>query len=148
MKFTDYLSRNPVRGATPDDNYVEEYLSNIVSEQARIKLKYGYLSADQSNDSKHVTEANNGTSESKSEQQNNQSQSNKTFQKKNGVNNINRSEKNTTGQSDIRASKSSCILEQHSNTIQKKKVSISNPEITEMTEIIFTIGAQHARLWK
>ena len=52
----------------------------------RLSLKYGQLFANQSNDSKHVTEANNGTSESKTEQQNNQSQPNRTFQIKSGVN--------------------------------------------------------------
>ena len=74
LKFTGYLSRNPVGGATPEDNYDEEYVINILSEQARGNLKYGQLFADQSNDSKHVTDANNGTSESKTEQQSNQSQ--------------------------------------------------------------------------
>ena len=76
LNFTDYLSRNPVGGATPEDNYDEEYVFNILSEQARRNLKYGQLLADQSNDSKHVTEANIGTSESKTEQQSNQSQLN------------------------------------------------------------------------
>ena len=71
LKFTDNLNRNPVEVATPEDNYNEEYLINIPSEQASLNLKYGQLFADQSNDSKHVTETNNGTSESKIEQQNN-----------------------------------------------------------------------------
>ena len=71
LKFTDYFSRNPVGGATPEDNYDEEYVINILFEQATLNLKYGHLFADQSYDSKHVTEANNGTSESKTEQQNN-----------------------------------------------------------------------------
>ena len=62
LKFTDYLSRNPVGGATPEDNYDEDYVINILSEQASLNLKYGQLFADQSNDSKHVTETNNGTS--------------------------------------------------------------------------------------
>ena len=86
LKFTDYLSRNPVGGATPEDNYDEENVSNILSEQASLYLKYGQLFADRSNHSKHVTETNNGTSESKTEQRNNQSQSNRTFQNKSGVN--------------------------------------------------------------
>ena len=132
LKFTDYLSRNPVGEATPEDNYDEEYVINILSEQASLNLKYGQLFADQSNHSKHVTETNNGTSESKIEQRNNQSQSNRTFQNESGVNKRNRSEKNTSGQSEISASKSSCKLKQHSNTIQKKKLPNSNPEITDM----------------
>ena len=95
-------------------------------------MKYGQLFADKSNHSKHVTETNNGTSESKNEQRNNKSQSNRTFQNKNGVNKRNRSEKNTSGQSEISESKSSCKLKQHSNTIQKKKLPNSNPELTDM----------------
>ena len=93
LKLTDYLSRNPVRGATPEDNYDEEYVIDILSEQACLKLNYGQLFADQSNHSKHVTETNNGTSESKIEQRNNQSQSNRTFQNKSSVIKQNRSEK-------------------------------------------------------
>ena len=100
-------------------------------------MKYGQLFADQSNDSKHVTETDNGTSESKIEQQNNQSQLNRTFQNKSGVNKRNRSEKNTSQQSEISASKSGCKYKQHSNTIQKKKLLKSNPEITDMDRDIF-----------
>ena len=132
LKFTDYLSRNPVGGATPEDNYDEEYVINILSEQASSNLKYGHLFADQSNHSKHLTETNNGTSESKFEQRNNQSQSNRTFQNKSGVNKRNRSEKNTSGQSEISASKSSCKLKQHSNTIQTKKLPNSISENADM----------------
>ena len=94
MKFTDYLSRNPVGGATPEDNYDEEYVNNILSEQASLNLKNGQLFADQSNHSKRETETNNGTSESKLEQRTNQSQSKRTFQNKSDVNKRNRSEKN------------------------------------------------------
>ena len=128
LKFTDYLSRNPVGGATPEDNYDEEYVINILSEQAKLNAKYGQLFADQTDNSKRVTETKNGRSESKIEQQNNQSQTSRIFENKNGVNKISRSEKNTSGQSDNSASKSSCSLK-HRNTIQKKNL---NPEITEM----------------
>ena len=76
LKFTDYLSRNPVGRATPEDNYDEEYVIIMLSEQARLNFKYG-------------------TSESKIEQQKNQSQSNRIFQNKRGVNKRNRSEKNS-----------------------------------------------------
>ena len=128
LKFTDYLSRNPVGRATPDDNYNEEYVINILSEEAKLNAKYGQLFADQSDNSKCATETKNGRSESKIEQQNNQSQTSRIFENKNGVNKISRSEKNTSGQSDISALKSSCSLK-HRNFIQKKKL---NPEITEM----------------
>ena len=128
LKFTDYLSRNPVEGATPEDNYDEEYVINILSEQAKLNAKYGQLFADQSDTSKRVTEIENGRSENKTEQQNNQSQASRIFENKNGVNKINRNEKSTSGQSDISASKLSCSLN-HQNVIRKKNL---NTEITEM----------------
>ena len=132
LKFTDYLSRNPVEGATPEDNYDEEYVINILSEQAKLNAKYGQLFADQSDISKRVTETKNDRSENKIEQQENQSQASRIFENKNGVNKISRSEKNTSGQSEISASKSSCKLKQHSNITQKKKLPNSNSEITDM----------------
>ena len=145
MKVTDYLSRNPVGGATPEDNYDEEYVINILSEQAKLNAKYGQLFADQSDNSKRATETKSDRSESKIEQQNNQSQTSRIFENKNGVNKISRSEKNTSGQSDISALKSSCSLK-HRNITQKKNL---NPEITEMDrEITFIIGAQHGKSWK
>ena len=132
MKFTDHLSRNPLEGATPEDNYDKEYVINISSEQAKLNAKYGQLLADQSDISKRVTEIKNDRSVNKIEQQENQSQASRKFENKNGVNKISRSEKNTSGQSEISASKSSCKLKQHSNIIQKKKLPNSNSEITDM----------------
>ena len=35
LKFTDYLSRNPVGGATPEEIYDEEYVINILTEDYR-----------------------------------------------------------------------------------------------------------------
>ena len=132
MKFTDYLCRNPVEGTTPEDNYDEEYVINILSEQTKLNANYGQPFAEQSDISKRVTEIKNDRSENKIEQQENQSQASRKFENKNGVNKIGRSEKNTSGQSEISASKSSCKLKQHSNIIQKKKLSNSNSEITDM----------------
>ena len=96
LKFTDYLSRNPVGGATPEDNHDEEYVINILSEQAKLNAKYGQLFADQSDNSKRATETKSDRSENKIEQQNNQSQTSRIFENKNGVK-ISRSEKNTSG---------------------------------------------------
>ena len=48
MKFTDYLSRNPVRGATPDENYDKEYVINTPTEQGELNSKYGSRFANQS----------------------------------------------------------------------------------------------------
>ena len=56
LKFTDYLSRNPVGGATPEENYDEEYVIKILAEQAEMNLKYGQLFADQSKCIKRITE--------------------------------------------------------------------------------------------
>ena len=93
LKVTDYLSTNPVEGATLENNHDEEYVITILSEQASLNLKYGQLYADQSNDSKLVTERDTGTSERIIQQQNNPSQSNRTFQNKNSVNKRNRNGK-------------------------------------------------------
>ena len=132
-KFTDYLSRNPVGGATPEDNYDEEYVNiSVLSEQAKLNINYGPIFTDQSKCEKTTTETTNETSEERNENCTHQSQSNRTFQNKSGVNKRNRSVKVTSGQSKISASKSSCKLKQQSNNIQKKKLSIPNPEITDM----------------
>ena len=56
MKFTDYLSRNPVEGATPEEKYDEEYVISILAKQAELNLKYGQLFADQSKRSKCITD--------------------------------------------------------------------------------------------
>ena len=48
LKFTDFLSRNPVENATTEDVYDEQYVINILSEQAELNLKYGSLFVDQS----------------------------------------------------------------------------------------------------
>ena len=71
---------------------------------------------------------------------NNQSQLIRTFQNRGDVNKRNRSEKNTSGQSEISASKSSCELKQHSNIMQKKKLLKSNPENTDMDRDNFYHG--------
>ena len=39
MKFTDYLSKNPVGGAMPEKNHDEDYVINILTEQAELNLK-------------------------------------------------------------------------------------------------------------
>ena len=40
-KFTDSLSQNPVGRAVPKDKYVEKYVTNRLSEQAKLNLKSG-----------------------------------------------------------------------------------------------------------
>ena len=56
LKFPVYLSRNPVGGATREENYEEEYVINIITEHAKLNLKHGRLFADQSKHDKSKTE--------------------------------------------------------------------------------------------
>ena len=86
LKFTDYLSRNPVEGATPEENYDEEYVINILAEQAGLNLKYGQLFGDQSKRNKYITERIKNDSKHKTEHKTDQSQSNRMFENKNHVN--------------------------------------------------------------
>ena len=41
LKFIDFLSRNPVEGATTENMYDEQYVINVLTEQAELNLKYG-----------------------------------------------------------------------------------------------------------
>ena len=41
LKLTDFLSRNPVEGATTENMYDEQYVINIPTEQAEMNLKHG-----------------------------------------------------------------------------------------------------------
>ena len=110
MKLTDYLSRNPVGGAAPEKNYDEEYVNNILAEQAELNLKYGQLFADQSKCSKRTTERTKMKSEHKVEHKTDQSQSNRTFENKSNVNETEQNKKTTSGQSDISTLKDSQTL--------------------------------------
>ena len=101
LKFTDYLSRNPVGGATPEENYDEEYVIIILTEQAELNLKYGQLFEDQSKCSKEITERTKNNSEHKIEHKTDKSQLNRTFESKNHVNETGQNKKTTSGQSDI-----------------------------------------------
>ena len=112
MKFTDYLSRNPVGGAPTEDKYDEEYVINILTEHAELNAKYGSLFDSQSDYSKQDTETKRNTSESENEQKSDQSHANRTFQNKGHVNKINESEKTTSGQSEISTAKTSSNLKE------------------------------------
>ena len=73
LKFTDFLSRNPVKNAVTEDLYNEQYVINILSEQAQLNIKYGSLFVDQPKNAPGRTK----TIETKSE---NQSKHNRTFE--------------------------------------------------------------------
>ena len=79
LKFTDFLSRNPVENATTEDVYDEQNVINILSEQAEMYRKYGQIFADQSQSATERTK----TTEINS---NDQSQRNRTFEKNRDVN--------------------------------------------------------------
>ena len=76
LNFTDYLSRNPVEGATVEENYDEEYVITKLAEQPQLNIKYGPLFADRSKCKKIKTETNKGTSEERNEKRVNQSHMN------------------------------------------------------------------------
>ena len=109
LKFTDYLSRNPVGGAPTEDKYDDEYVINILTEHAELNAKYGSLFDSQSDYSKQDTETKRNTAESENEQKNDQSHANRTFQSKGHVNKINESEKTTSGQFEISTAKTSSL---------------------------------------
>ena len=107
LKFTDYLSRNPVGGATPEENYEEEYVINILTEHAELNLKYGPIFADQSERSENRTRLHNHKTEAQNERKESQSQTNRIFENKNNVNKVKQSKTTTSGQSDISTLKTS-----------------------------------------
>ena len=107
LKFTDYLSRNPVGEATPEENYDEEYVINILTEHAELNLKYGPKFAGQSERNKNKTKLHNDKTKKQNESKESQSQTNRTFENKNNVNKIEQSETTTSGQSDVSTLKTS-----------------------------------------
>ena len=82
LKFTDFLSRNPVEGATTKNMYDEQYVINILTEQAELNSKNGRIFTNQSKQT-----PNNKTM--RQHELNNQSEANRTFEKKRHVNKIN-----------------------------------------------------------
>ena len=106
LKFTDYLSRNPVGGEPTENKYDEEYVINLSAEHSELNAKYDSLFDNQSNYSKQDTEIKRNTSESENEQKNDQShairdsRTNATRTKL-----TNESENTTSGQSEISTAK-------------------------------------------
>ena len=95
LKFTEFLSRNPVGGAAIEDKYDEEYVIHILTEHAELNTKYRSLFNSQSSPRTEETEKQRKQNRNEIEQKN-QSQTNKTFKNKNHVNKL-----NANGQSDI-----------------------------------------------
>ena len=48
LKITGYLSRNLVKNASEEEVYDEQYVMNILIEQAQLNAKHGRFFADQS----------------------------------------------------------------------------------------------------
>ena len=69
------------------------------------------------------------------------------FEKENGVNEIQQSEKSTSGQSDITTLNSSCTSKENSKIVQKKTHQIYIRNLPKKTEKTFSIGALHAKSW-
>ena len=142
MKFTDYLSRNPVGVATPEESYDEEYVINIQSEQAKLNIKYGPKFADQSKSEKAITETKKNTSEKRNENRANQSQKNRTFENENNMNKHQRNIKTTSGQSEISTLERSHSTKEAKSLNQIQKIKKLNTEITEMVrEYFYHCGA-------
>ena len=134
LKFTDYLSRNPVGGATSEENYEDEYVINILNEHAELNLKYGPIFADQSEHTENRTTLHNHKTETQKECKESQSQTNRKFENKNNVNKIEQSKITTSGQSDI-------------NTL-KPAANQSLKLTTKWTEKISITGVQPEKVWK
>ena len=107
LKFTDYLSRSPVGGATPEENYEEKYVINILTEHAKLNLKHGRLFADQSKHDKRKTELRSDATEAKDARNENQSQTNRIVENINSVNKTELNKPTTSEQSEISTPKSS-----------------------------------------
>ena len=131
LKFTEYVSRNPVGRTTPEGNYHEEYVINKLNEQAKLNIEYGAIFADQSKCDKAKTEAQNDASEEQNEKRATQSHTDRTFEDKYGVNKYQQNKKATSGQSKIDTRKSSCLPKMKSSN-QIPKLQNINTEVTEM----------------
>ena len=107
LKLTGCPSRNPVGEAMPKGNYNEEYVINILAEQADSNLKNGQLIGDQSKRKKGITERTKNNSEHIIEHNADQSQSNGMLENKNHVKETKQNEMTTSGQSDITTLKDS-----------------------------------------
>ena len=115
LKFTDFLSRNPVKNATTEAVYDEQYVMNILSEQVELNRKYGVILDDQSQ---------NATERSKTTETNfnDQSQRHRAFEKNREVNKKHEQAKLTT---DNRRQKANS-----ENPIQKSNQNSSSNQIS------------------
>ena len=104
---TKIHSRISVGGATPEENYDEENVINILTEQAELHFKYRSLFADQSQHTENTTKLHNNKTDIQVEQEKNQSHTNRTFENVQNVNKTEQSETTTSRQFDISTANSS-----------------------------------------
>ena len=119
LKFTDYISRNPVGRAPTENKYDEEYVINILNEHAEINAKYGSLFDSQSEYSKQDTATKQIATEKRNEKKKNHSHADRTFQDIYHVNKTNKSENIASGQSEINTVKTSSNFEREFTTDEK-----------------------------
>ena len=115
MKFTDFLSRNAVENASNEDVYDEQYVINILSEQAEINAKYGTLFANQS----QIAPERNKTTE---EHLNNQSYQIRIFENNRDVNKINKQTNSASNKRQRKAKTESSIRILNSNSNQSSNL--------------------------
>ena len=127
MKFTDFLSRNPVEGTATENVYYEQYVINILTEQAELNLKYSRISTNQS----QRTPNNKITRERKL---NNQSETNRTFEKKRHVNKINE-------QAETSPNKTAIKFKRHTKPSLQNYQELPLPTSEEMDREYFHWGA-------
>ena len=111
MKFTDFLSGNPVENASNEDVYDEQYVIKILSEQAELNAKYGTLFADQS----QIAPERNKTTE---EHLNNQLHQNRIFENNRDVNKINKQMNSASNKRQRKAKTESSVRNLISNSNQ------------------------------
>ena len=115
LKFTDFLSRNPVESPSNEDVYDEQYVINILSEHAELNVKYGTLFADQS----QVAPERNKTTE---EHFNNQSHQNRIFENNRDVNKMNKQTNSAPNKRQRKAKTESSIRYLNSNSNQNSNL--------------------------
>ena len=141
LKFTDFLSRNLVEKATNEDVYDEQYVINILSEQAELNVKYEILFADQSQNAPERTKRT-------EKNLNNQSHRNRTFEKNRDVNENHERTKNASIKRRQKTKTESSIRNSNLNLIQSSKLSKNYLCLrTKWIETAST-GAQPLKLWK
>ena len=116
LKFTDFLSRNPLENASKEEVYDEQYVINILSEQAELNAKYGTLFADQS----PIAPERNKTTE---EYSNNQSHQNRIFENNRDVNKINQQTNNAPNKRQRKVKTESSMQNLNSNSNQNSNLS-------------------------